>query len=77
MRSLPAAKVDPGEAGFFFLPAINGTTIPDHPLRLFQQGKYNKDVNVIVGTNEFEGNLFAFGTGKTPTQGISGVSMIA
>ncbi|XP_068236087.1 juvenile hormone esterase-like [Palaemon carinicauda] len=42
---------------FFAAPRIDGDFIPDHPLRLLKEGRYNK-VNVISGITANEGALF-------------------
>eukprot|EP01102_Stenamoeba_stenopodia_P007556 TRINITY_DN2118_c0_g2_i1.p1 TRINITY_DN2118_c0_g2~~TRINITY_DN2118_c0_g2_i1.p1 ORF type:complete len:557 (-),score=113.23 TRINITY_DN2118_c0_g2_i1:19-1689(-) len=50
------------------LPVINGQTadLADQPYRLIKNGLFNKEVDYLVGSNEYEGNLFIYeGDGET------------
>lgn len=44
--------------GVMWKPPVNGTTMPDQPLRLLEQGRF-QPVPVLFGTNQDEGSLFA------------------
>jgi len=43
-----------------FLPVIEGQQITEQPILLWNKGLFNKQAQVIIGTNGHEGNIFAF-----------------
>lgn len=61
LRKLEAAAIRNFQSqyrNFVILPIIDGLVIPDDPLNLILQGKFNK-ADVIFGTNTDEGTLFS------------------
>lgn len=62
MRALYAStiQIQTQYANFSFVPYVDGVTVTDIPLRLYQSGSYNKNVPIIVGTNLEEGNLLNY-----------------
>jgi len=42
-----------------FLPVIDGTLLPASPFQLLQQGRFNRDVDVVIGSNTNEGGDLA------------------
>lgn len=46
------------EGTFLFGPVVDNQTVPDLPMNLFQQGKFNKDVRIMTTTVGAEGLMF-------------------
>jgi carboxylesterase type B len=44
---------------FTFGPSVDGDFVPDLPSRLLSDGRFDSSINVMVGHNANEGNLFA------------------
>ena len=63
LRDLPAATIfGPGmidSLPMIFQPVINDE-ITAQPLNLLREGKFNMDVDVLIGHNQFEGNIGAY-----------------
>ena len=43
---------------FSFGPVVDGTYVPDLPGRLLAEGKFHKDIKIMVGYNRREGMIF-------------------
>jgi carboxylesterase type B len=44
-----------------FVPIADGVDIVQYPFDAFYHGDFNKDIPLVIGYTEFEGNLFVFG----------------
>lgn len=62
LRALPAERLVEAVSGFH-LPVIDGRTVPDRPLSLFEAGR-QAGVPLMTGGNSFEGSVF-------PASGVS------
>ncbi|KAL9123685.1 MAG: hypothetical protein Q9217_006908, partial [Psora testacea] len=49
----------------YFAPTVDGDLLPDIPARLYNEGKYIKDIDMIAAHNANEGRLFANQSAKT------------
>lgn len=47
-----------GQGSFSFDPYVDGKLIPDDPYLLFKEGKYDKSIPVIIGSNTDEASFF-------------------
>jgi len=64
LRNLPAVALQEAEGLLQpllepYFPVEDGFIVPDVPLNLFIQGRFNRDVNFITGINTNEGTLFS------------------
>mmetsp|Transcript_8347 Transcript_8347/g.9309 ORF Transcript_8347/g.9309 Transcript_8347/m.9309 type:complete len:514 (+) Transcript_8347:36-1577(+) len=72
LKKVPAKTLmtETQKSGLSYYPTVGGTTITAQPLSLLQDGLYRK-YPMIIGTQEYEGNIFMFqNSGKTPAEGI-------
>jgi len=59
LRAIPAEKLVVGKEYYKTRVTIDGWFLPEHPVKVFSQGK-QADVPVMIGTTKDEGNYFAF-----------------
>lgn len=48
---------NPGDENYYIGPIIDGGFLPDNPYRIFNTGKFNTDVKVMLGTNSDEATM--------------------
>lgn len=58
LKPVMSILVDSESGGMLFSPSIDGYSVPDSPLRMIERGDYDKNVKVILGSNENEAALF-------------------
>ena len=56
-----------GIEGTRFMPTIDGTFLPKTPLEILEAGDFNKEVQVIIGSNADDGLLYLWPQIKDPT----------
>ena len=45
---------------FMFVPRVDGNFVPEDPIKLMKEGKYNK-VNIMMGGTRDEGGIITLG----------------
>ena len=72
LRAMDAKKLCGGFGGGGGWPIVDGHVIPDNQTTLYEAGKYNDDVNILVGYNSDEG--LSFGSAKDPAGHIESLN---
>ena len=68
MEANRKAHVDMPFLTLYFFPNVDGDLIPDIPLRLYSQGKFNKDLAMIAANNNNEASLLTNNSVTTDAQ---------